>query len=137
MPSRLRAKTRRSRNKSRRTRRRQRGGGLKEEATAVMTAFARTKGMSLENVHLHMLNLDYNKRRNPNYDTKGFSNPMMLDNFVFRAIGHRASALQARYKLNSDDNDAMDRMAEQGKDENTLIDRENNDKYVAIFSHYD
>lgn len=111
----------------RRSRRMQRGGATAQEA---LKAFAASLKMSEFDFFWHFANADYNKKQNPNFNTKGVSNPMVIDNYVFRLIGHRDYYLQAREKTAADTPEALKAMA--AVTDNVYIDKENADKYKTV-----
>jgi hypothetical protein len=101
------------------------------DAKSDVTAFAKEKGMSLNDFHTFLMNIDYYKKKDPKYDDKGLHNPMIIGNYVVRAIGHRTDLeLQVRPKEESDTPEALISMAD--VTDNVYIDKENHSKYVAI-----
>jgi hypothetical protein len=106
------------------------------DPTGDITAFAKEKKMSLDDFHTFIINVNYYKKKNPKYDNKGINNPMIIGNYVVRAIGHRTGlSLQARPKVDTDTTEALITMANVTDD--VYIDKENNSKYVNIHSKYD
>jgi hypothetical protein len=96
-----------------------------------VTAFAKEKGMSYTQFHEFLMNVNYYKKQNPAYDNKGLHNPMIIGNYVVRAIGHRSNLeLQVRPKEATDTPEALIKMAD--VTDNVYIDKENHSKYVAI-----
>jgi hypothetical protein len=83
------------------------------DGKADVTAFAAEKGMSLNDFHTFLMNVNYYKNKNPAYDNKGCHNPMIIGNYVVRAIGHRSDLeLQVRPKEATDTPDAVIKMAD-------------------------
>jgi hypothetical protein len=103
------------------------GGDGKED----VTAFAKEKGMSLNDFHEFLISVNYHKKQNPSYDDKGLHNPMVIGNYVVLAIGHRTELnLQVRPKEATDTPEALIAMA--NVEDNVYIDKENHSKYVTI-----
>jgi hypothetical protein len=103
------------------------GGGAKED----VTAFAKEKGMSLVEFHEFLIAVNYYKKQNSKYDDKGIHNPMIIGDYVVRAIGHRTDlVLQARPKVATDTPEAL--LAMSDVTDNVYIDKENDSKYVTI-----
>ena len=125
--------TRRSRVRStrklnrRRRSKMQRGGATAQEA---LKAYAASLQMSEYDFLLFFANAGYNKKQNPQFNTRGVSNPMVIDNYVFRLIGHRDYYLQARDKTTADTPEALKAMA--AVTDNVYIDKENADKYKTV-----
>ena len=88
--------------------------------------------MTLQEFHEFLMNVNYYKRKNSEYDTKGLHNPMIIGNYVVRAVGHRTNLLlQVRKKLESDTRMEMEAMADDVSDDN-YMDKNNRDKYTTI-----
>ena len=102
------------------------------DPTSDITAFAKNiKGMSLEELHLFMMNVNYYKKNNTTYNDKGINNPMIIGNYVVRAVGHRTDLqLQARPKMKTDTPEALIAMA--NVTDNIYIDDKNTSKYISI-----
>ena len=87
--------------------------------------------MSLTVFHDFLITVNYRKKLNPGYDDKGIHNPMIIGNYIVRAIGHRTNVeLQVRPKEETDTPEALIKMAD--VTDNVYIDKENDSKYVAI-----
>ena len=101
------------------------------DGKADVTDFAKEKGMSLTEFHKFLMNVKYYKTKNSSYDDKGIHNPMIIGNYVVRAIGHRTELnLQVRPKEATDTPEALIAMADVKDD--VYIDKENHSKYVTI-----
>ena len=101
------------------------------DAKSDVTAFAKEKGMSLVEFHEFLINVNYHKKQNSKYDDKGLHNPMIIGDYVVRAIGHRTDlVLQTRPKVATDTPEALLAMAD--VKDNVYIDKENHDIYVTI-----
>uniref|UniRef100_A0A6C0KYU0 Uncharacterized protein n=1 Tax=viral metagenome TaxID=1070528 RepID=A0A6C0KYU0_9ZZZZ len=123
---RVRARNTRKLNRRRRSKM-QRGGATAQEA---LKAYAASLQMSEYDFFFFFANADYNKKQNPQFNTRGVSNPMVIDNYVFRLIGHRDYYLQARDKTAADTPEALKAMAI--ATDNIYIDKENADKYKTV-----
>jgi hypothetical protein len=87
--------------------------------------------MSLQEFHEFLMNVNYYKEKNSEYDTKGLHNPMIIGNYVVRAVGHRSNLLlQVRKKLESDTHKEMESMADKTND--VYMDKKNGDIYTTI-----
>jgi hypothetical protein len=101
------------------------------DGKADVTAFAKEKDMSLTEFHEFLINVNYRKKQNPSYDDKSLHNPMIIGNYVVRAIGHRTELnLEVRPKEATDTPEALIAMA--NVEDNVYIDKENHSKYVII-----
>ena len=101
------------------------------DGKADVTAFAKEKSMSLTEFHKFLINVNYYKKQNSAYDNKGIHNPMIIGNYIVRAIGHRSDlVLQVKPKEETDTPEALIKMAD--VTDNVYIDKENHSKYVAI-----
>jgi len=105
------------------------------DARNTFDKFAAEKGMSSNDAFSYILNVNYYKKKDPAYDTKGMSNPMIIGNYVYKNVGHRDYYLQARKKLETDTPDALIKMADVTDD--VYIDQENNKSYCTIMSFND
>jgi hypothetical protein len=77
------------------------------------------------------MNVNYYKEKNSEYDTKGLHNPMIIGNYVVKAVGQRTNLLlQVRKKLESDTCKEMEAMADVSDD--NYMDKNNRDKYTTI-----
>ena len=98
--------------------------------------FAREKNMTVDEFHKFIINVNYYKKKIPDYDDKGIHNPMIIGNYVVKAIGHRGQLnLEARPKLETDTSEAM--MAMANVSDTVYIDKENASKYVVVNSIFD
>ena len=101
------------------------------DGKADVTAFAKEKSMSLTEFHEFLINVNYYKKQNSAYDDKGIHNPMIIGNYIVRAIGHRTDLeLQVRPKEETDTPEALIKMTD--VTDNVYIDKENHSKYVSI-----
>jgi len=125
---------RRSRSRSRSSRTSRSRSRSKDSVTSLtdyVTSFANSKGMTLQEFHEFLMNVNFYKEKNPEYDTKGLHNPMIIGNYVVRAVGHRTNLLlQVRKKLESYTSKEMEAMADVSND--NYMDKNNRDKYTTI-----
>lgn len=101
------------------------------DAKYAFNSLAEKKEISSYDLHLFIMNVNYNKKINLNYNDEGIKNPMIIDNFVFRTINclyyHH---LQARPKLVSDTLETLETfIITNGSD---FIDSEHDSSYVTI-----
>jgi hypothetical protein len=97
-------------------------------------SFAKTKDMSFDDFLIFLMNVNFYKKKNPNYDDKGIYHPMIIGNHVVKIIGTRYYSLKARPKLVTDTPEALIDMA---NIDEANIDKTNESNYITIFSFND
>jgi hypothetical protein len=77
------------------------------EELDIFENYMNDKFLNLFEAFIFLLNLNYNKKSNKNYDDKGLSNPIIIDKYVYKASGTRSYCLYVRLKEESDTNDTI------------------------------
>lgn len=111
------------------------GGDIKDDIKQKIEAFAKEKNMSFAEFLIFLMNVNFKKKNDLNYDDKGINNPMIIDNYVVKIIGSRYYSLKARPKLEADTPETLIAMVKLVTDTpEALINEANESNYITVFS---